>query len=126
MEKNSTGTPEASLFDGEGWFDAIEAGVRDRIRGFIESMLEEELTTALGRERYRRGGEVAGYRHGVRFLLRACFAIWFPPLPKIIEGVGKNYQLNQYLIWWGPSPVMMAPPIIFVDFFNKSGKKICL
>ena len=66
MEKNSTGTPEASLFDGEGWFDAIEAGVRDRIRGFIESMLEEELTTALGRERYRRGGEAAGYRHGVR------------------------------------------------------------
>ena len=66
MEQNSTGTPEASLFDGEGWFDAIEAGVRDRIRGFIESMLEEELTTALGRERYRRGGEAAGYRHGVR------------------------------------------------------------
>ena len=66
MEKNSTGTPEASLFDGEGWFDAIEAGVRDRIRGFIESILEEELTTALGRERYRRGGEAAGYRHGVR------------------------------------------------------------
>ena len=66
MEKNSTGTPEASLFDGEGWFDAIEAGVRDRIRGFIENMLEEELTTALGRERYRRGGEATGYRHGVR------------------------------------------------------------
>jgi transposase-like protein len=67
MEKNSTGTPEASLFDGTAWFDPIEAGVRERIRGFIETMLEEELTTALGRERYRRGGEAAGgYRHGVR------------------------------------------------------------
>jgi len=67
MEKNSTGTPETSLFDGTAWFDPIETGVRDRIRGFIETMLEEELTTALGRARYRRGGEVAvGYRHGVR------------------------------------------------------------
>ena len=62
MEKNSTGTPEASLFDGTAWFDPIEAGVRERIRGFIETMLEEELTTALGRERYRRGGEAARRR----------------------------------------------------------------
>ena len=62
MEKNSTGTPEASLFDGTAWFDPIEAGVRERIRGFIETMLEEELKTALGRERYRRGGEAARRR----------------------------------------------------------------
>ena len=60
MEKNSTGTPETSLFDGTAWFDLIEAGVRERIRGFIETMLEEELTTALGRERYYRDGEAAG------------------------------------------------------------------
>jgi transposase-like protein len=67
MEQNSTATPEASLFDGAEWFDPIETGVRDRIRGFIETMLEEELTAALGRKRYRRGGEGAsGYRHGVR------------------------------------------------------------
>jgi transposase-like protein len=67
MEKNSTGTPGTSLFDGTAWFDPIETGVRDRIRGFIETMLEEELMTALGRGRYRRGGEAAvGYRHGVR------------------------------------------------------------
>jgi len=67
MEKNSTGTPEASLFDGTGWFDPIETGIRDRIRGFIETMLEEELTAALGRGRYHRdGAAAAGYRHGVR------------------------------------------------------------
>jgi transposase-like protein len=67
MEQNSTATPEASLFDGAEWFDPIETGVRDRIRGFIETMLEEELTAALGRKRYRRAGEGAGgYRHGVR------------------------------------------------------------
>ena len=67
MEQNSTATPAASLFDGADWFDPIEAGLRERMRGFIETMLEEELTAALGRGRYRRGGTAAGgYRHGVR------------------------------------------------------------
>ena len=32
---------EGSLFD--NWFDAIEDGVRSRVREFIETMLEEEL-----------------------------------------------------------------------------------
>ena len=49
MEQNSTATPTASLFDGADWFDPIEAGLRERMRGFIETMLEEELTAALGR-----------------------------------------------------------------------------
>ena len=67
MEKNSTGSPGTSLFDGTAWFDSIETGVRDRIRGFIETMFEEELTMALGRGRYRRGGDATvGYRHGTR------------------------------------------------------------
>src|SRR3954470_15552218 len=66
MEKDST-SPRGSeaLFAGEAWFDPIEAGVRDRIRGFIEAMLEEELTAALGRGRYERG-EGKGHRHGRR------------------------------------------------------------
>jgi len=67
MEQNSTATPAAGLFDGADWFDPIEARLRARMRGFIEMMLEEELTAALGRGRYRRGGAAAGgYRHGVR------------------------------------------------------------
>ena len=67
MGKNCTVTPEANLFDGTAWFDPIETGIRERIRGFIETMLEEELTTALGRGRYDRDGKTAaGYRHGVR------------------------------------------------------------
>src|SRR5512134_45302 len=84
MESNAT------LFLGEAWFDQIEAGMREQIRGFIEGMIEEELTAALGRRRYERGpGETrsasteaaasmpleetpasptpaAGYRHGHR------------------------------------------------------------
>ena len=63
---------QAGLFD--NWFDEIETGVRARVRGFIETMLEEELDEALSRPRYgRRKPEapdsepvVAGHRHGHR------------------------------------------------------------
>ena len=47
-------TDTANVLVGEGWRDGLEAGVRVRIRGFIEELLEEELTTALGRARYAR------------------------------------------------------------------------
>src|SRR5262252_305606 len=48
----TTDTPNVLV--GEEWRDALEAGVRGRIRGFIEELLEEELTAALGRARYVR------------------------------------------------------------------------
>ena len=76
---------DAKLFLGEAWSDPIEAGIRDRIRGFIEQLIEEELAVALGRGRYERrhwgevgspdslpAGETAdvapldGHRHGHR------------------------------------------------------------
>ena len=66
MKTDSTTSPEAGeLFAGEGWFDPIEAGIRGRIRDFIETMLEEELSAALGRDRYERG-QGNGHRHGRR------------------------------------------------------------
>jgi hypothetical protein len=37
------------LFD--NWFDPIEDGVRERVRGFIEMMLGEELEVASSRPR---------------------------------------------------------------------------
>src|SRR3954453_19704457 len=66
MDKDSTTAvgPEG-LFAGEAWFDPIEAGLRGRIRGFIEAMLEEELAAALGGGRYERG-QRRGHRHGRR------------------------------------------------------------
>jgi putative transposase len=64
MEKNST-TDAAPLFSGEAWFDPIEAELRERIRGFLEEMIEQEAAAALGRGRYKRGA-VAGYRNGRR------------------------------------------------------------
>ena len=57
---------------GAAWFDPIEAMIRDRVRGFIENLVEAELDDALGRSRYQRAGAAnvasgtAGYRHGRR------------------------------------------------------------
>jgi transposase-like protein len=70
-------SPGDEIFAGDDWFDPLEAGVRERIRGFIEGILESELDTALGRDRYERPGPagedgsrqptgLAGHRHGHR------------------------------------------------------------
>jgi transposase-like protein len=69
MDDNSSTGPaeEAALFTGEAWFDPLEAGLRGRIRGFLENLIEQELEAALGRGRYARGGTAAaGHRHGHR------------------------------------------------------------
>ena len=69
MEQNSTTseTADATLFAGDAWFDLIEAGIRDWICGFIGELLEQELTTALGRGRHERVQDTPkGYRHGTR------------------------------------------------------------
>ena len=55
-----------------GWFDPIEVAIRERVRGFIETLVEAELDEALGRSRYQRpgmtdeAGRTVGYRHGRR------------------------------------------------------------
>jgi transposase-like protein len=67
MDKDSSkGPAEQALFAGEAWFDPIETGVRGRIRGLIEELVEQELEAALGRGRYERVGGTSGHRHGHR------------------------------------------------------------
>ena len=66
MDRNSTTPDTTELFAGEAWFDPIEAGLRDRVRGFIEEMIEQELAAALGRERHARSADSKGYRNGTR------------------------------------------------------------
>ena len=54
------------MFAGEAWFDPIRPAW-DRIRGLIGELLEQELTTALGRGRHERAPDTPkGYRHGTR------------------------------------------------------------
>ena len=70
--RNTAATPPALL--SEAWFDPIEMAIRDRVRGFIEALVNEELDEALGRGRYERAKEAesvepaprVGYRHGRR------------------------------------------------------------
>jgi putative transposase len=63
------------LFD--NWIDPIEIEVRERVRGFIEELIREELDAALARPRYGRPANdvekasatsagVVGHRHGGR------------------------------------------------------------
>jgi transposase-like protein len=69
MEQDSTNTATNSTepFSAQAWFDPIEAGIRGRVRGFIEELLEQELTRALGRSRHERTvAEPNGYRNGTR------------------------------------------------------------
>jgi len=69
MEQSSTKTEAdgTALFAGEAWFDPIEAGIRERVRGFIEELIGQELDAALGRGRYERDAETPkGYRNGTR------------------------------------------------------------
>ena len=69
MEENSTKADanSTSLFAGETWFDPIEAGIRERVRGFIEELIGQELEAALGRGRYERDAAAPkGHRNGTR------------------------------------------------------------
>ena len=54
MKENST-IEAMPLLTGAVWFDLIEAELRERVRGFLEEMVEQEATAAFGRSRYQRG-----------------------------------------------------------------------
>ena len=83
MTNNSTKSPalqseaETAVHLLDDWFDPIEAGLRDRVREFIQAMIESELEAALARPRYGRrpkadakNGDgpsgISGHRHGHR------------------------------------------------------------
>jgi hypothetical protein len=82
MTSNSTKLPvldsDAEIGVGllDEWFDPIEAGLRDRVRELIQTMIESELEAVLSRPRYARRPKadpeqngacgVAGHRHGHR------------------------------------------------------------
>src|SRR3982075_2358216 len=67
---------ETAVYLFDDWFDPIEAGVRDRVREFIQAMVAGELDAALMRPRYGRRSQssgdddgpvgVIGHRHGHR------------------------------------------------------------
>ena len=83
MTSNSTNSAalqsqaETAIHLLDDWFDPIEAGLRDRVREFIQGMIEAELEAALSRPRYARrpkeasenadgASGITGHRHGHR------------------------------------------------------------
>jgi putative transposase len=83
MNTNSTKSPTlqseaaTTVHVLDDWFDPIEAGLRDRVREFIQALIERELEAALSRPRYgrrpktpeedaERPNGVTGHRHGHR------------------------------------------------------------
>jgi putative transposase len=65
--KEDTETSTFALLAGDGGIDPLEDGVRQRVRIFIKTILEEELQAALGRGRYERSaGGARGHRNGHR------------------------------------------------------------
>jgi hypothetical protein len=60
MTNNSTklpvlgSDPEIAVGVLDKWFDPIEAGLRDRVRELIQTMIESELEAVLSRPRYAR------------------------------------------------------------------------
>jgi putative transposase len=66
MDETTT-TPAPSPVLGAAWSDPLEDEVRGRVRAFIEGILEEELSAALGRGRYERAEDAGtGWRNGHR------------------------------------------------------------
>jgi putative transposase len=83
MTSNSTNSAalqsqaETAIHLLDDWFDPIEAGLRDRVREFIQAMIEAELEAVLSRPRYARrpkeasenadgASSITGHRHGHR------------------------------------------------------------
>ena len=77
--KSSQPVGETAVYLFDDWFDPIEAGVRDRVRGFIQAMIEGELDETLevwpplhGRRLASSSGKddglatITGHRHGHR------------------------------------------------------------
>ena len=77
MTKDSRDLSGASPeFLGAAWFDPIEAVIRDRVRGFIEELVEAELDDALGRSRYQRA-EAANVASGPAAWASSTPIAWF-------------------------------------------------
>src|ERR1700719_1379234 len=87
------------------WFDPIESGLRERIREFIQTLIESELEAALARPRYGRraqevpgegeGAALTGHRHGHRSrTLLGSFGrvqVWVPRA-RIVGEDGKTSE----------------------------------
>lgn len=64
MSKGITGTKDLAMVG--DWVDPLEQAFRVGVRGYLQELLEQEVTEALGRLRHGREVTAQGYRHGHR------------------------------------------------------------
>ena len=114
------------LFD--DWFDPIEAGVRDRVRGFIQAMIEGELDETLMRPRYGRRSAtssgkneaaVAGHRHGHRSRsLTGTFGRTEIAVPRarLLGTDGKTREWKSKVLWTYQRRTLAADALIASAF----------
>ena len=103
MKKDTTkpadDATEEKLFD--NWFDPVETGLRAKVRGFIETMIEEELRGAVAAALRATAGadaaapSIVGHRHGHR--MRSLTGTFGPtqiavPRARIIGEDGKTAE----------------------------------
>ena len=103
------------------WFDPIETGVRERVRGFIEELIEAELEAALSRPRYGRaapagaGNAPRGHRHGHRSrTLTGTFGTVEIKVPRarLKAGEGETIECNSKTLPAYQRRTQTADPLI--------------
>jgi len=97
--KAASDVADERLFD--NWFDPVEKVLRTKVRGFIETMIEEELEMALSRPRYGRRIEPCAEDHAdkpiVGHRMRSLTGTFGPtqiaaPRARILEKDGKTAE----------------------------------
>ena len=100
----------------DDWFDPIEAGLRDRVREFIQAMIEGELEAALSRPRYARrpkeacenadgASGVTGHRHHRLRSLLGTFGRVEIAVPRRASGHSRHpNRLSPFAIPDSPYP----------------------
>ncbi|MGH7106465.1 MAG: IS256 family transposase [Acetobacteraceae bacterium] len=64
MQNGTMGSGD--LLAGNDWLDPLEQQVRGGVRQFLQELIEQEVSEALGRLRHGRAPGAKGYRHGHR------------------------------------------------------------
>jgi len=81
--------------------EGLEATIRERVRGIIEMVLQEEVEAALGAARSQRLAERAGYRHGSkprRLTLRSGTVQLDVPRARLADADGGEREWHSQLL----------------------------
>ena len=119
---------ETAVYLFDDWFDLLGAGVRDRVREFIQAMVDGELDAALMRPRYSRRSRswsgdadrpvgVTGHRHGhgSRSLMGTFEQTEIVvPCARLVSPDGKTTEWKSNTLWAYQRRTLAADALIEV------------